>query len=470
MKWIVIFILTTFCSFSQNNSILDKTTNSNEKDDAMKKKNTYTNEEIFCNNKVRSLKDNKLSQVAFPLGGIGAGNVSIGGRGQLRDWEIFNRPAKNRVLPYTFFSIWIKEGNKEGIAKILEAKRKPPYNAAFGLPTIESAGLPRLEDVEFKGEYPIAYLKFIDKLPIDISLESFTPFIPMDSKNSSLPTAVFKWKIKNTSGKQIKGTLAYSMLNPVGIEKNDENPGSCFERYFGKNLNEFIDEGSFSGLKMTSLKYKKDTTRFGEVSITTTHKNLFYLTHWERAGWWDDIQHFWDEFRKSGEIESPKDNDTSADGRTDMGTLGLKFDLPPGEEITLPFIITWYFPNRINYWDPEKEVKGKHLKNWYGKEWKGAWDIAKYINENYEYLEDKTKKYHDVLFNSSIPGYALDAVSSQSSIMATTTGLRLDDDKFYAFEGCHDDKGCCAMNCTHVWNYEQALAFLFPDLERTMRL
>src|SRR5262249_5596873 len=27
----------------------------------------------------------------------------------------------------------------------------------------------------------------------------------------------------------------------------------------------------------------------------------------------------------------------------------------------------------------------------------------------------------------------------------------------------------CALNCAHVWNYEQALSRLFPALERTMR-
>src|SRR5690242_12653146 len=37
-------------------------------------------------------------EVAFPLGGIGTGTISLGGRGELRDWEIFNRPAKRRVL------------------------------------------------------------------------------------------------------------------------------------------------------------------------------------------------------------------------------------------------------------------------------------------------------------------------------------------------------------------------------------
>src|SRR5205823_378680 len=35
-----------------------------------------------------------LKMIAFPLGGVAAGSISLGGRGQLRDWEIFNRPDK----------------------------------------------------------------------------------------------------------------------------------------------------------------------------------------------------------------------------------------------------------------------------------------------------------------------------------------------------------------------------------------
>ena len=69
----------------------------------------------------------------------------------------------------------------------------------------------------------------------------------------------------------------------------------------------------------------------------------------------------------------------------------------------------------------------------------------------------------------ALPAHVLDAVSSQMSIIRTTTCLRTRDGKFHGFEGCNDNVGCCPMNCTHVWNYEQALAYLYPALERTMR-
>jgi len=36
---------------------------------------------------------NHLLNIALPLGGIGTGTVSLGGRGELRDWEIMNKPG-----------------------------------------------------------------------------------------------------------------------------------------------------------------------------------------------------------------------------------------------------------------------------------------------------------------------------------------------------------------------------------------
>ncbi len=50
-----------------------------------------------------------LKMISFPLGGIGAGSIGVGGRGQLRDWEIFNRPDQGNAPQYAFPSIWVEK-------------------------------------------------------------------------------------------------------------------------------------------------------------------------------------------------------------------------------------------------------------------------------------------------------------------------------------------------------------------------
>ena len=55
------------------------------------------------------------------------------------------------------------------------------------------------------------------------------------------------------------------------------------------------------------------------------------------------------------------------------------------------------------------------------------------------------------------------------STLRTQTCFRTADGHFYGWEGCGDKSGCCHGSCTHVWNYEQATAFLFGDLARSMR-
>ncbi len=44
---------------------------------------------------LKSYDSEHLLRVALPIGGIGTGTVSLGGSGELRDWEVMNVPAKN---------------------------------------------------------------------------------------------------------------------------------------------------------------------------------------------------------------------------------------------------------------------------------------------------------------------------------------------------------------------------------------
>jgi len=59
----------------------------------------------------RRYRGRQLAMLAFPLGGIGTGSISLGGRGQLRDWEVFNRPDKGLKPSYALPSLWVQKGD-----------------------------------------------------------------------------------------------------------------------------------------------------------------------------------------------------------------------------------------------------------------------------------------------------------------------------------------------------------------------
>ena len=100
--------------------------------------------------------------IAFPLGGIAAGSISLGGRGQLRDWEIFNRPDKGRTPSYAFPSLWVQVDGSKPVARVLESRLQPPYQAAEGLGPGNVPGLDRIAGATFTGEFPLAQLEFHD--------------------------------------------------------------------------------------------------------------------------------------------------------------------------------------------------------------------------------------------------------------------------------------------------------------------
>jgi hypothetical protein len=241
----------------------------------------YPAQELFKLGPQRVFEGPSLKEVAFPLGGIGTGAVSLGGRGNLRDWEIFNRPGKGVDLPFTCFALYFQEEGKAPLVRVLEGPLTPPFTGQDGIPRTSVPGLPRMERARFIGEYPIARVELEDaKIPLQITLEAFNPFLPLKPEESGIPAVVLRYRIKNLSGKSVKVTVAGSILNPVGFDGAGTISGVGLDK-FGANRNRVRKEERLSGLFMSSDKVKPDSPAIGTMALTTTWKDLTYLSRWD---------------------------------------------------------------------------------------------------------------------------------------------------------------------------------------------
>ena len=420
----------------------------------------------------RIFQGEALREIAFPLGGLGTGTVSLGGYGNLRDWEIFGRPNKGGILPFTFGAMRLAGGGlRQPLVRVLERRPLPPYPGGFGMHREQALGLPRFRDAVFEGAYPFAQVRFQDaRVPAEVSLEAFNPMIPLDTGNSGLPVAVLSYSLYSRATSPLQVTLAFSAMNPVGYDGRSVLSGTLSDRtrpFFGANVNEYRRDGEVHGLHFRSLKYQPDSPRCGSMALATRGGDVSYRLAWDQGEWWDDFQLWWDELLDKGRFPGGEAG-PSPNGVTNYATLASHFTLEPGQSRTVDFVLSWHFPVFEND-DPTAPAHAKTLKNWYGGRWPSAWEPAVYLMRNLDSLRARSRRYRDALHGSTLPPAVIDAVSSQASIMRTNTVMVAENKVVLAFEGCGDHEGSCPMNCTHVYNYEQSLAHLYPDLERSMR-
>jgi uncharacterized protein (DUF608 family) len=414
--------------------------------------------ELFERGRSRVYAGKYLDAISMPLGGIGSGNVQIDGKARLVSWQIFNN-YDPLTLPDTFFAVRVTSPEGRPVVRALQTDAAGPFAA--------------MESLTFKGEYPFGWFEFEDRdVPVKISLEAFSPLIPMDAKNSAIPCAVFNITAKNTSGKPAEVTFLASQQNGVGYRTPANRiawgpanlrgiDGRKFETY-GGNRNEIVARSGVTILHMTGNPPRGNPAR-GDMALAVRGGEVTANASW------GDIEQLARDFADDGRLVGRRKAGPSPAGQTIDGALTSSVRIPAGQSKTVTFLLAWHFPNGIAGQKPARKEKWFRAGRMYANWWSDSIDVISYLGEDLNELTNLTRAYHDSLYETNLPYWMLDRISSQLAVLKSQTCFWDGDGYFGGWEGCRGTAGCCMGNCTHVWHYAQAHARLFPSIGRRMR-
>jgi len=409
-----------------------------------------------------SYSGKNLDRIAFPIGGIGAGMFCIEGTGAISHMSVRNRPEVFNE-PCMFAAISVK-GIENG-SLVIEGE--VPEWKKFGMPNSGNGsggttyGLPRFENASFVTRFPFAEIMLQDPdIPLEVQITGWSPFIPSDADNSSLPVGGLEYSFKNSGKSVIEAIFSYNSVNFMAQQN-------------GRALIRPLSNGFI--LAETGVKDKPETK--GDFAIFTNEPGTIVDHCWFRGGWWDPMTITWNTILNTDTRNTPP-SDHPAPG----ASLFVPFTLDPGESRVIRLMMTWYVPDtRLKYGqdpedseqeecdDPDCTCLDPFYNPWYSGKFNGIEEIASFWKTNYEDLRKKSGLFSNSFYSNTLPPEVTEAIAANLTILKSPTVLRQTDGKLWNWEGCSDNSGCCAGSCTHVWNYAQAFPHLFPGLERTLR-
>jgi uncharacterized protein (DUF608 family) len=414
----------------------------------------------------------RLGQIAFPMGGMGAGMICLEGTGALSKFSLRHRPDLTNE-PKVFAAVSIKGLQKT--ARVLEGpvpawKLRPQFSGGeFGEPPIACWGLPRFHEATFEARFPFAAVRLkAEEMPLEVELTGWSPFTPGDADNASLPVASVEYRFINRTQVPVDAVFSFNAENfisepPQGwvaldTEAQDRiRPTSGGFILYGPGADDRPwDEGCWAAwVDDPNVKVNHAWFRVGAVpsfSLPIVWRDIASDACHEREPW--------------------------TEGSSPGASLFVPFAIAPGQAKTITLQLAWYFPQSNLYEPKERLNDGKRTpfppppetyRPWYAGLFSSIDEVIKYWRSQYRPLKQATEKFTQAFYDSTLPPEVIEAVAANLTILKSPTVLRQTDGRFWEWEGSNDLVGSCYGSCTHVWNYAQAIAHLFPDVERSMR-
>ncbi|MBL8559777.1 MAG: hypothetical protein JNM47_13710 [Hyphomonadaceae bacterium] len=403
-------------------------------------------------------------RVAFPLGGLGAGMVCLSGTGALTSVSVRNAPDLLNE-PFVFSAARWSTPTQQG-ARLLEGP-VPGWKITYPWPEStgtgrgqqgKTFGLPRFASSRFTPRFPFAEvaLEHPDS-PLECSVVGWSPFAPGDPDASSLPVAGLEYSFRNTSSERADVVFSFHARNFMRCAGAVGPSGVAAA---GTHVTLWQEGGA------------ERPEQQGAFTLACDAPGAVASARWFRGGWWDPVTDLW---RGVAEGRIPEAGAHESGAPSDGGSLYAPFVLEPGESHTLVVRLCWHVPKTslrrgAGPFDPAGKTDGPetHIP-WYAGRFDSVEALAAYWAENYGRLRGLSDAFATCLTDQVLPPEVVDAVTANLTILKSPTILRQADGRLHMYEGCADTEGSFEGSCTHVFNYAQSIAHLFPALERTLR-
>ncbi len=392
----------------------------------------------------------------MPLGGVDTGCLDLEQSGTFGFCTVFNSHVPRRGplnQPFLGMSVdgrtWILSTQRIASMDMPEAfGHAPPDQIKFA------------EDIHYWGHYPVADLQYETTAPVAAALRAWTPFIPGDVENSSIPAAVFEVHLRNQAAEPKTGNVVFSFPGP-----NEAEAGSLpmRRRFINKScgLVGIGVDGTKSGYVLGAIG-QDEIAIGGELGMDAgawrrIHKGL--PTAWGQTG----------------------------------ATVSVRFSLQAGEETTIRFLLAWHSPewcaggtpdplsrftlpwyqNELHQGAPS-DGRGSTYTHMYASRFGNALEVAELVAREHASLLSRVLAWQQVVYEEDgLPIWLRDSLVNILHLITETS--------FWAMakppigEWCRPEDGLFGMNedprhcpqieclpCSFYGNYP--IVYFFPRL------
>jgi len=428
-------------------------------------------------------------------GGIGTGSIELRKDGQFYYWSIFNNyplgtgpilelaalTGSTPEASLLFFLVRYQVAGEPVKIKLLQLNSESDEAGITGI-AYYFPWMSAVEHIQYTARFPETKMKFTDsEMPFEIELTVYSPFIPHDVKNSSLPGIYFDFKITSQSAQEVNVFLLGTLRNLVGYDMTD--------KYFTSDL---VKGNGYSYFNLSAGGMDETHPTFGQMGLASLADESTYYLGWEHKHPYYELLVVKNSF--------PNLDDTAGRNQIDPTTgkkrgrysgptfdqrhfssIGITRNLSPGAAFEHQFLLTWYFPNaygsynapteaergawnsKENYWISQKITK--KIGHYYNPFFDSAAAVAEYMIQQRADLVGRTKRFFDDFYASDLDEWLLEQISSHLNTLRTSATFT-ETGQFGMREGLSADQSW-GPNITSDVNYyaSSTSISLFPELE-----